>query len=124
MTMRNLSEHVLLVTLPTAVPRSRELEVVVHTVGPVPKRDIIVSFALVDTLPSTTLCCLIILHRRLTAAGRQLILCSVPGAIRTFFRRVGLEGLFRFATDMEAALESLGEEENIGESPHTICDCP
>jgi len=115
MTMQNLTERVLLVTLPAAVPRSRELEVVVHTVGPVPKRDIIVNFALADTLPSTTLCCLIILHRRLTAAGRQLILCSVPGAIRTFFRRVGLQGLFRFATDTAAALQSLSEERDVGE---------
>lgn len=124
MTMQNLAEHVLLVTLPAAPPLSRELEAVVHSVGPVPKRDIIVSFALADALPSSTLCCLIILHRRLNAAGRQLILCSVPAPVRAFFGRVGLAELFRFAEDTTAALQSLDQERSIGERSRVIRACP
>lgn len=113
MTTQNLAEHVLLITLPAEPPAHCELEAVVRAVGPRPERDIIVSFAFARVLPSTTVCSLIILERRLRAVGRHLVLCSVPPAVMGIFRRVGLHELFQFADDKVAALQSLDRKTHV-----------
>lgn len=107
MAMQNLSEHVLLISLPAEPQLSRDLEVAAHTMRPASDRDVIVDFALVETLPSATICHLIVLERALSASGRQLVLCSVPPAVLAIFRRIGLHKLFHFTDDELAALQSL-----------------
>ncbi len=107
MAAQNLSEHVLLITLPTEPRLSSELEAVVRSAQPLADHDVIVDFALVGSLPWMTISHLIILERRLSAAGCRLVLCSISPALRQAFRRVGLHKVFQFADDEVAALASL-----------------
>jgi anti-anti-sigma regulatory factor len=111
MATQNLSEHVLLITLPVEPSSGSDLEVVVKSTRPGSDRDVIVDFALVEILPSATICNLIVLERGLSAAGRQLVLCSVPPNIKAVFRRVGLHNLFLFADDELAAVQALDRGE-------------
>ena len=113
MATHNLSEHVLLIALPAEPPLTRDLEAAAQATHPTSDRDIIVDFSLVEILPSATICHLIVLERALSAAGRELVLCSVSPAIKAVFRRVGLHKLFRFADDELAALRSLDRSEHI-----------
>ena len=112
MATQNLSEHVLLITLPAEPPLSRDLEVVARSTHPSSDCDVIVDFSLVEILPSATICDLIVLERGLSAAGRTLILCSVSSDIKGIFRRVGLHKLFQFADDELAAMQSLDRSEH------------
>jgi anti-anti-sigma regulatory factor len=107
MAIQNLSEHVLLVTLPAEGPSGKELETMVRSAGLNANCDVIVDFSLAEILSSAMVCNLLLLERLLGAAGRQLILCSVPPSIDGVFTRIGLHKLFRFAEDEFAALQSL-----------------
>jgi anti-anti-sigma factor len=113
MATQNLSEHVLLITLPAEPQWSRDLEAVAQSTHPSSDCDVIVDFSLVEILPSATICHLIVLARVLSAAGRELVLCSVSPNVKAVFRRVGLHNLFRFAADEPAALQSLDRSEHI-----------
>jgi anti-anti-sigma regulatory factor len=111
MATQNLSEHVLLISLPVDPQSSRDLEVVARTMRPGSGRDVIVDFSLVESLPSATICNLIVLERVLSAAGRQLVLCTVSPDVKAIFRRVGLHKLFRFTDDELTAVQSLDRGE-------------
>jgi anti-anti-sigma regulatory factor len=113
MATQNLSEHVLLITLPAEPQLSSDLEAMARSTRPGSDRDVIVDFSLVEILPSATICHLIVLERVLSAAGRELVLCSVSPDVRVIFRRVGLHNLFRFADDELAAVQSLDRSEHI-----------
>jgi len=106
MGMQYLSQHALLVTLPREPQLGNELEITIRMSSPHATRDVVVDFSLVAIMPSGTLSELMILERQLSNADRQLILCSVPRNIRRIFTRVGLGGLFHFAEDQHAALQS------------------
>jgi anti-anti-sigma regulatory factor len=107
MAIQNLSEHVLLITLPAEPQDGKEMETVMRSAGATLNSDVIVDFSLAEILPSATLCNLLVLERLLSLGGRHLILCSVPANIHGVFTRVGLHKLFRFADDEFAALQSL-----------------
>jgi len=104
--MQYLSQHVLLVTLPRQPQLANDLEIAMRMSRPQSTRDVIVDFSLVGIMPSGTLSELMNLERQLSNAGRQLILCAVPGNIRRIFTQVGLGGLFQFAQDQFVALHS------------------
>lgn len=106
MGMQYLSQQALLFTLPREPQLGNELEIAMRMSGPDTARDVIVDFSLVSTMPSGTLSELMILERQLSDSGRQLVLCSVPRSVRAVFTLVGLGGLFRFAEDQFAALQS------------------
>ncbi len=113
MATQSLSEHVLLINLPAEPQLSRDLEAVAQATHPSSDCDVIVDFSLVQILPSATICHLIVLERVLSAAGRELVLCSVAPSIKAVFRRVGLHNLFRFANDELAAMQSLDRSEHV-----------
>jgi len=105
MTIHNVSEDTLLITLPQEPDRSGELETAARLTTPRIRRHVIVDFTRVETMSSVTICGLIILNRLLSTLGRQLILCSVPPDIVAAFRRVGLHKVLQFAPDKVAALQ-------------------
>ena len=107
MAILNLSEHVLLVTLPAEPLYDSDLETVMRSTRSRGDCDVIVDFSLAEVLSSATLCNLMVMERQLSITGHQLILCSVPANIMGIFTRVGLHRLFRFADDEFAALQSL-----------------
>jgi anti-anti-sigma factor len=107
MTIHNLSEDALLITLPQEPDRSSELETAARLTTPRVRRHVIVDFTRVEMMSSVTICGLIILNRLLSATGRQLILCSVPPSVVAIFRRIGMHKLLQFAPDKAAALQVL-----------------
>lgn len=107
MATQNLSEHVLLITLPAEPQWNSDLEVAARSTLPASDRDVIVSFSLVEFLSVATIGLLIILERVLSAAGCRLVLCSVSPEVKAILRRVGLHKLFRFTNDSYDALQLL-----------------
>ncbi len=112
MATQHLSQYVLLITLPREPQCSNELEAAARALRSGADHDLIVDFSLAETVPTGTICSLIILERLLSAAGRQLVLCSAGSHITAVFKRVGLRKLFRFAEDKFAALQSLEHSES------------
>jgi len=111
MATQHLSQHVLLITLPKEPQFSNELEVAAAAARSGADHDLIIDFSLMETVPTGTICSLIILERLLSAAGRQLVLCSASPRVTAAFKRVGLRKLLRFADDEFAALQSLDRSE-------------
>lgn len=107
MGVQHLTKDVLLVTLPKEPQTGSDLEFVTRLANSDRARDIVVNFSLVEIVPSSTICQLMVLKRALNEAGCQLVLCSLSPTIHGIFRRVGLGKLFRFADDAFAALLSL-----------------
>ena len=107
MAILNLSEHVLLVTLPAEPQSTNDLDTVMRSTRSRADCDVIVDFSLAEIMSSATLCNLMIMERQLSMTDHQLILCSVPSNIKGIFIRVGLHKLFRFADDEFAAMQSL-----------------
>lgn len=113
MATQNLSENVLLITLPAEPQLSHDLEITARSIHPAFERDVIVDFTLVESLPSATICHLIVLERVLSAAGRQLVLCSVSPTVLALFRRIGLSKLFQFTGEELAAMQLLGCDRHV-----------
>jgi len=107
MAILNLSEHVLLVTLPAEPQSMSDLETVMRSTRSRADCDVIVDFSLADVMSSATLCNLMVMERQLDMTGHQLILCAVSPNIHGIFVRLGLHKLFRFADDEFAAMQSL-----------------
>lgn len=107
MAIQNVSERALLVTLPREPDLSGDLETAARLVSSKVDHHVIVDFSYVEAMSSVTVCGLIILNRLLTAAHRQLILCSVPPNVAGTLKRMGLHTLLEFAEDECAALQSL-----------------
>ncbi len=107
MPIENLSEDVLLVTLPQQPQAADELDVVNKMFGDSVDRDVIIDLSDVQMLTSGTICGLIILDRLLRGGGHQLILFDVPSAVKKVFIRTGLLTVFEFANDELAALEQV-----------------
>ena len=109
MTIHNVSEHALLITLPQEPDHSGELETAARLTTLRVNRHVIVDFTRVETMSSVTICGLIILNRVLSTTGRQLILCSVPPNVVAIFRRLGLHKLLQSVPDKAAALQVLDQ---------------
>ena len=107
MGIRNISEDVLLVTLPQQPQQSDELEAVNTMLSEAIDRDIVVDFSKVKMLTSESICGLLILSKLLAGAGHQLVLCSVPPPINDIFVRTGLLSVFEFADNECDALAHL-----------------
>jgi anti-anti-sigma regulatory factor len=107
MGIQHLSDRAILVTLPREPQSGAELQAVAGMVDQNSARHVIVDFSLVQIMPSEVICSLMVLARHIQQIDRELVLCAVQPPIREVFRRVGLSGLFRFADDELAALQSL-----------------
>ena len=104
----HLSEQVLLVIVPRHSRDGRDLEIATDMANPQEGRHVIVDFSHIEILTSGLLSQLMILERQLDALDKKLVLCCVPVEIMNLFKCVGLQSLFHFAEDQDAALKSLG----------------
>ena len=105
MAIQNLSENVLLVTLPKEPQRSNELENINEIAGNRGDCDVVIDFSRVEILTSTSLCNLMILNKLLSGLGNKLILCNVPLPIKCIFTVTALDSFFKFVDDKFAALQ-------------------
>lgn len=108
MAVMQLSEQILLIVLSRESRCGNELDIAAGMTETKPSRHVIVDFSATQVMTSGMLSQLMVLERQLGAFDKELILCSVPPSILKVFKCVGLQGLFRFAADRAAALESLG----------------
>ena len=107
MGIQNLSEDVLLITLPRQPQHGDELEVVSTMFGDSFDGDVVIDFSDVKMLTSEVISGLMMLDKLLRGAGRHLVLCSLPPIIKQVFVRTGLLTVFEFANSRTDALANL-----------------
>lgn len=105
MAIRNLSEDVILVELPSdGSKRADELKTVNEILSGNCKCDVIVDFSKVEIINSWNVSNLLILRSLLEDSGHRLILCNVTTVTKCIFVVAGLSEVFAFADDRAAAL--------------------
>ena len=117
MGIRNLSENIILVTVPSEkLKRTDELKNLNEAIGENCQCDVIIDFAGVEIINSWNISNLLILKDMLEKAGRKLVLCNVNTPTKCIFVVAGLSETFVFAKDRKAALEVIQQTD----SPLTI----
>ena len=107
MAIYDFAEGVVLVTLPAESRVNDELNGINETVVVKGDRDVVIDFSAVEIVDSAALSNLLILHDLLSQRKRRLILCSVSFPTKCIFMVAGLEKVFEFAEDRQAALEAV-----------------
>lgn len=107
MGIRNLTEDIIILNLPSKPHRGNELERINELASDGCDCDVIMDFSGVEILISASISNLILLGGFLSASNRHLVLCNVPLSIQCIFIRMGLDTHFEFAHDQSAALEAV-----------------
>ena len=106
MGIRNLSDNIILVTVPSErLKRTDELKNLNEVIGEKSKCDVIIDFVGVEIINSWNISNLLILRDMLENAGRKLVLCNVNTPTKCIFVVAGLSETFVFADDRAAALD-------------------
>jgi anti-anti-sigma factor len=105
--IQNWSEDIVLVTLAEEPQMGEELRTVIEIVRDGGNRDVVVDFAEVDIITSSSIAKMLKLRKILKDIGHRLVLCGVRNATRGIFKVTGLDGVFEFADDKFIALASL-----------------
>ena len=108
MGIENLSDDIILVALPVETQVIiRELKIVNEIISEKGACDVVIDFSNVDVVTSSGISNLMIMRELLREHNRQLILCSVSASTMGVFTIAGLEEVFEFADDKNAALEAI-----------------
>lgn len=107
MMIQNLSEQVTLVTLPGGQQIIDELSSLKEVVSGRENCVTIIDFSNVEMITTVSINKLIILRNLLHKRGHRLILCSVSMPTRCIFTVSGLDGVFEFADDKDAAIAAI-----------------
>jgi anti-anti-sigma factor len=107
MGIQNWSDEVVLVDLPQEPEMGDELKSVTEIVRDRGDCDVVIDFANVDIVTSSSLSKLLKLRKLLADCGHRLVFCSVAAATRGIFTVTGLDGIFELADDKFVALASL-----------------
>jgi len=104
----NLRNNVIVVDLPLREPEIAErLQQLNEQTSSNPDRDVIVNFANVELITSSSISNLLILLSTLAEAGHRLILCNVSVPTKCIFSVAGLAEVFEFLPDKPTALAAL-----------------
>jgi anti-anti-sigma factor len=105
MGIQNFSEDALLVDLPFEEPQiGNELKNLNEIVSARHDCDVVVDFSKVEIITSSDISNLLALRVLLRKHGHQLILCNVSVLTKGVFTVAGLDAVFEFASDKNAAL--------------------
>ena len=107
MGIQDWSETVILVNLAAEPYMGEELSTVIAMAAEHSERDVVVDFADVQIVTSSSIAKLLKLRKTLFDNGRQLVLSSVQPKTRTIFTLTGLDSVFEFLDDQFVALASL-----------------
>ena len=107
MATSNLTEQVLLITLPSRPQASSDIERATRKITAKAPRHVIIDFSQVQIVSSSTISELLIIENHLHELNRHLILCCLPQKIETLLTSVGLQSLFQIANDSLEAFEML-----------------
>jgi anti-anti-sigma factor len=107
MGIQHWSDNIIVVDLPEEPELAEEIETLVDMVAGEDHCSVVVDFAGVDVITSSSLSKLLQLRKILVGCGRRLIFCSIPPTTRGVFKVTGLEQAFELADDKFAALATL-----------------
>jgi anti-anti-sigma regulatory factor len=108
MVIRNFSKDVLFVDLPPKEPHiGNELKHLNEVVGTASNRDVVIDFFRVEIVTSSDISNLLTLRALLREHKRQLIFCNVSTLTKGIFTVAGLDAIFEFAEDKQAALAAI-----------------
>lgn len=114
MVIRNFSEDVLVVDLPAKEPHiGNELKHLNGVVGTESNRNVVIDFFRVEIITSSDISNLLTLRALLHEHKRQLILCNVSTLTKGIFTVAGLDAVFEFAEDKQAALAAIQHSKDI-----------
>ena len=108
MTFEELSEDLLLVTLPEQPLLGKELAHLRDIASDQTDRTVIIDLSRTELLTYVSLTCIVILHTSLADTGRRLILCNPSVSTRRLLERMDLDQILTITdintTSMENAL--------------------
>lgn len=107
MGIQNWSDELILVNLAAEPDMGEELQTVIGMVTEDDSQDVVVNFADVDILTSSSIAKLLKLRKVLYDNGQKLVLCAVQPKTRSVFSVTGLDTVFQFVDDQFVALASL-----------------
>ena len=118
MTIKNLSEDVVLVAVPCdGAKRAEVLNAVNDGASKKSNSHIIMDFSGVEVINSWNISNLLILQNLLEKSGHKLVLCSVATVTKCIFVVAGLGDVFTFADNKSAALEAISKA-NVAANTH------
>lgn len=107
MGIQHWADNIIIVDLPEEPEMAEELETLVEMISDRDHCSIVIDFASVGVITSSSLSKLLQLRRTLVDCGRRLIFCSVPPTTRGVFKVTGLDQAFELADDKFTALATL-----------------
>lgn len=107
MAIQEWSEQILIVDLPGEPDVCEELNSVLQMVREKDEYNVILDFAAVDIITSSSISALLKLQKLINDNGKRLFFTDVSPATRNIFRVTGIEELFNFISDKFTALASL-----------------
>lgn len=120
MGVQNLSEDVLLVDLPSEDQlignELKSLNELIHSKGAC---DIVIDFSRVEIVTSSNISNLLALRYLLREQGHQLIFYNVTVPTKGIFTVAGLDAVFEFAPDKNAALAAIEQTRKSDKPAHT-----
>jgi len=107
MGIQNWSDEIILVNLAKEPQMGEELQVVIDTAGNRGNCDVVVDFADVDIVTSSSIAKLLKLRETLSGCGQKIVFCSANAKTKKIFTMTGLESVFEFVDDQFVALAGL-----------------
>jgi anti-sigma B factor antagonist len=107
MGIQNWSDSIILVNLAEEPYLGEELQTTLVMVADKADHDVVVDFAAVSLITSSSLAKLLKLRKTLLENGHKLILCSAKPQTKGIFRLTGLDKVFNFVDDQFMALAGL-----------------
>ena len=107
MGIQNWSDEIILVNLANEPQMGEELQTVIDTAGKRGNCDVVVDFADVDIVTSSSIAKLLKLRKTLVGCGQRIVFCSVDTKTKSIFTLTGLENVFEFVDDQFVALAGL-----------------
>lgn len=118
MGIRNISEDVILVDLPSeGQRRSDELKAINEVVSNKNDSDVAVDFSGVEIVNSWDISNLLILQNLLGESGHKLVLFSVSTVTKCIFVVAGVNDVFTFTENKAAALKAVGKKASTTSAP-------
>ena len=107
MGIQNWSEDIILVSLAPEPQMGEELESVIETAAQNGGRDVVIDFADIDIVTSSSISKLLKLRKALAECNHRMVFSSVKPHTEKIFAVTGLDGVFEFVDDQFLALASL-----------------
>ena len=107
MIIQNLAEQVVLIALTDGSQLISELDSITKLAAAEKDADMVVDFSDVEMITTVSINNLIKLRNLLKSRSRRLVICGLSVSNKCIFILAGLDGVFEFAPDKDAALSSL-----------------